>query len=214
MPDSSRSSRGDGVKVVAHAGVRKSVWLVTAAFALLALSLPLLYFAAGPRRTLPAPEEPEPSSRVAAAPTDEPDAPQPEIEKRRAKPVALQRESATEAEKPTDPPAREDAPFSFGPAGEKTGMALFPPHGTKPIKIGIVVPEDFEVPEGYLRHYQSNDDGELLPAILLFHPDYQWVDEAGEVVELPADGVVPADMAPPGLAIEMLEMPEKHGGTP
>ena len=52
--------------------------------------------------------------------------------------------------------------------------------GTKPTKIGIVVPDDFELPEGYVRHFQANEDGELLPAILLFHPDYEWVDDADE----------------------------------
>ena len=42
----------------------------------------------------------------------------------------------------------------------------------------------FELPEGYVRHYQSTDDGEQLPAILMFHPDYEFVDEQGQVVPL------------------------------
>ena len=41
-----------------------------------------------------------------------------------------------------------------------TGIALFPPLGTDPIKRGIVVPEGFELPPGYVRHYQTTDDGE------------------------------------------------------
>ena len=48
--------------------------------------------------------------------------------------------------------------------------------GTKPIKRGIIVPDDFELPPGYVRHFQSTDNGERLPAILMFSPDYEWVD--------------------------------------
>ena len=108
-----------------------------------------------------------------------------------------------------EPPAREDPPFSIGPPG--SGIALFPPRDTKPIKSGIVVPEDFELPEGYVRHYQANDDGELLAPILLFHPDYEIVDEDGEPIEVPADRVVPPELAPEGLPIQMLEVPGAKG---
>jgi len=73
------------------------------------------------------------------------------------------------------------------------------------VKRGIVVPEDFALPEGYVRHYQMMDDGQRLPPILMFHPDYQLVDERGAPVPLPEDRVVPPDLAPPGLPIRMLE---------
>ena len=209
VPGPSRSPRGDGVKVVASGGVRKSVWLVAGACALLSLAALLLFFLAGGASAPPPPEAPKPAPRVAAAPT--PDS-KGEPAQRHVKPVAIAKKSESEAA-PEAPPAHEDAPFSFGPPGEKTGIALFPPHGTKPIKIGIVVPEDYEVPEGYVRHYQATDDGEMLPAILLFHPDYEWVDDAGNKVELPADRVVPAEMAPPGLPIQMLEVPKKQEGA-
>lgn len=202
----SRSGREDGVKVVAHGGVRKSVWLVAGACALLALAAIVLVLTA---RAPAPPPDPTPEPRAAAAPDAKPDARKDEAPARvAARPLA----KAKQAPGGEEPPHREDPPFSFGPPGEKTGMALFPPHGTKPIKIGIVVPEDFEVPEGYVRHYQATEDGELLPAILMFHPDYQWVDDEGNVVELPADRVVPADMAPPGLAIELLELPKGEKG--
>lgn len=91
---------------------------------------------------------------------------------------------------------------------EPTGIALFPPPGTDPIKRGIIVPDDFELPPGYLRHYQVTDDGKPLPPILLYHPDFQPVDEHGKAIPLPADRVVPPEMAPPGLRIQMLEVPE------
>ena len=89
--------------------------------------------------------------------------------------------------------------------GETGGIAAFPLPGTKPIKPGIVVPEEMELPEGYVRHYQTTDDGKQLPAILMFHPDYQFVNAHGEPVEIPADRIVPPDMAPEGMHIEMLE---------
>ena len=91
------------------------------------------------------------------------------------------------------------------------GIRVFPPPGTKPIKRGIIVPEDFALPPGYVRHYQATDDGERLPAILMFHPDYEFVDAQGRPVSLPEDRLVPPDMAPPGLRIEMLQVPEKRG---
>ena len=67
-------------------------------------------------------------------------------------------------------------------ASERRGSRLFPPLGTDPPKIGIVVPEDFELPEGYVRHYQATDDGEPLPAILMFHPDFEFFDENGQPI--------------------------------
>ena len=104
--------------------------------------------------------------------------------------------------------------FRDAAAGEPSGVALFPPPGTKPIKRGIIVPEDFELPPGYVRHYQATDDGQRVAAILMFHPDYKPVDEHGEPIALPADRVVPSDMAPPGLPIHMLEVPENQGAIP
>ena len=97
-----------------------------------------------------------------------------------------------------------------------SGIGLFPPPGTDPIKIGIVVPEDFPLPEGYLRHYQVTDDGQPMPAILLFHPDYALLDGSGNPIPLPADRVVPPEHAPPGLAIEMLvpPPPRDEAGAP
>ena len=68
------------------------------------------------------------------------------------------------------------------------GIALFNPPGTKPIKRGLVVPEGFELPPGFVRHYQTLDDGRQLPAVLMFHPDAQPTDAQGRPVERPADG--------------------------
>jgi hypothetical protein len=92
-------------------------------------------------------------------------------------------------------------------AGETEGIAAFPPPGTDPLKTGIVVPDDFELPAGYARHYQTTDDGRQLAAILTFAPNYEFVDENGAPVALPEDGIVPPELAPPGLPIRMLKVP-------
>lgn len=55
-------------------------------------------------------------------------------------------------------------------SGETSGLAAFPPPGTEPLKIGIVVPKSFVLPEGYVRHYQITDDGQRLEPILMFSP--------------------------------------------
>jgi hypothetical protein len=91
--------------------------------------------------------------------------------------------------------------------GERTGIHLFPRPGTKPIKGGLVVPDGFELPPGYMRHYQATDDGERVPAILVFHPDYQLVDPSGKPVPLPPGRVVPPELAPPGMPIQTIEAP-------
>ena len=77
-----------------------------------------------------------------------------------------------------------EVPVSDNPGGEKSGLALFHP-GTKPIKRGLVVPEGFELPPGYMRHYQTMDDGRQLPAILTFHPDFKPTGADGRPVAMP-----------------------------
>src|SRR5262249_36605056 len=79
-----------------------------------------------------------------------------------------------------DPPEQEDEPFTLGTPDDHPGMRFFPPRGPKQIKRGIVVPDDFALPPGSVRHSQATDDGERLPAILMFSPDYDWVDAQGK----------------------------------
>jgi len=97
-------------------------------------------------------------------------------------------------------------------AGETEGIAVFPSPGTDPPKSGLVVPEDFELPEGYVRHYQATDDGKRLEAILMFSPDYEFLDEGGQPVALPDDGVVPPEMAPAGMPLRRLRVPKRDRG--
>jgi hypothetical protein len=96
------------------------------------------------------------------------------------------------------------------PGEGPTGMMLFPAPGTDPVKKGIIVPEDFELPPGYVRHYQATDDGERLPAILMFSPDKPPLDANGQPMKVPENGIVPPELAPPGMPIQMLD-PEHLG---
>lgn len=100
-------------------------------------------------------------------------------------------------------------------AGVHTGLGAFQPPGTSPPLVGLAVPEDFPLPEGYVRHYQATDDGQRIEPILMFSPDFQFFDAAGNPVPIPADRVVPPEMAPPGLPIRRIEIPRpRDGGRP
>ncbi len=188
-------------------GVRRGVWAFSIALVVAAAALVAL-FRLG-RGAPAAPASPPPAPVVAQAP-EAAEAPPPRPLSKRARepqPARAEPESPPAPEDPplpAAPPEREDPPVGYGPPG--TGIALFPPPGTVPALRGIVVPDDFPLPEGYVRHHQVSDDGEALPAILMFHPDYRWVDAKGEPIEIPADRVVPPELAPPGLPVQMLEL--------
>lgn len=105
----------------------------------------------------------------------------------------------------------KDVIETLNAGGVHTGIAAFSPPGTKPVKRGIVVPDDFELPEGYVRHYQATDDGKQLPPILTLHPDFDLVDAQGEPVAIGDDRVVPPEMAPAGLPVRLLDVPDAPG---
>jgi len=119
------------------------------------------------------------------------------------------------ASTPEDPAAMTTPPLGSDEATDeaapsahaKVGIYAFPAPGTKRIKVGIVVPEDVALPPGYMRHYQSTDNGKMLRPILMLHPDYQPLDAQGRPLPIPADRIVPPEMAPPGLGSEQLEIP-------
>jgi hypothetical protein len=137
------------------------------------------------------PSDPPPAPRVAATPvvSTPPRAPAPPGPGTSSIPPSPQRTA------PASPPA------------PKTGIGVFPPPGTSPPKPGIIVPDDYELPPGYVRHHQTTDDGQQLQPILMFHPDFQPVDDRGRPIPVPEDRVVPPELAPPGLAREVLEVP-------
>ena len=92
-------------------------------------------------------------------------------------------------------------------AGVTGGLAAFSPPGTRPPLIGLAVPEDFPLPEGYVRHYQATDDGQRIEPILMFSPDHEFVDAANRPIAIPKDRVVPPELAPPGLPIRRVVIP-------
>ncbi len=109
---------------------------------------------------------------------------------------------------PTDPePTAAELSKALRDSGETGGLAAFNPPGTSPPMVGLAVPEDFPLPEGYVRHHQVTDDGQPIEAILMFAPDYVLRDAAGRVVPIPEDRVVPPELAPPGLALRQIEIP-------
>jgi hypothetical protein len=100
-------------------------------------------------------------------------------------------------------------------AGVHSGLGAFPPPGTRPPLVGLAVPEDFPLPEGYVRHYQATDDGQRIEPILMYSPDYQFFDAGGRPIAIPDDRVVPPEHAPPGLPIRriVIPAPAEPGGT-
>lgn len=103
------------------------------------------------------------------------------------------------------PPEVSVASDAVPPA--KEGIGVFPPLGTEPPKRGMAVPEDFQLPPGYVRHYQAADDGRRVEPILMFHPDHHPVAADGTPIPLPADRVVPPELAPPGFPIPPPDAP-------
>jgi len=92
-------------------------------------------------------------------------------------------------------------------AGVRSGLGAFSPPGTRPPLVGLAVPEDFPLPDGYVRHHQATDDGQRIEPILMFAPDRQWVDAAGQPIAIPKDRVVPPELAPPGLPVRRIKIP-------
>ena len=91
--------------------------------------------------------------------------------------------------------------------GVHTGLGAFSPPGTSPPLVGLAVPENFELPEGYVRHHQATDDGQRIEAILMFAPDFQLYDAAKQPIAMPKDRVVPPELAPPGLPVRRITIP-------
>jgi hypothetical protein len=92
-------------------------------------------------------------------------------------------------------------------AGVRGGLGAFSPPGTRPPLVGLAVPEDFALPEGYVRHHQATDDGQRIEPVLMFAPDRQFVDATGQPIAIPKDRVVPPELAPPGMPLRRIKIP-------
>lgn len=100
--------------------------------------------------------------------------------------------------------------------GIRTGLGAFNPPGTSPPLVGLAVPEDFPLPEGYVRHFQATDDGQAIEPILMYSPDYDFLDAAGRPIAIPADRVVRVAHAPAGMPIRQVRIPppQDPGSSP
>lgn len=92
-------------------------------------------------------------------------------------------------------------------AGVRSGLGAFSPPGTRPPLVGLAVPEDFPLPQGYVRHHQATDDGQRIEPILMFAPDVQFVDAGGRPIAIPTNRVVPAELAPPDMPRRIVKIP-------
>jgi hypothetical protein len=92
-------------------------------------------------------------------------------------------------------------------AGVRGGLGAFSPPGTRPPLVGLAVPEDFTLPDGYVRHHQATDDGQRIEPVLMFAPDRQVVDATGQPIAIPKDRVVPPELAPPGMPLRRIRIP-------
>lgn len=109
---------------------------------------------------------------------------------------------------PGQAPKMEEVIQRLHEAGVYTGIGAFNPPGTSPPMIGLAVPEDYALPEGYVRHYQATDDGQRIEPILMYSPDYVFFDSNGVAITIPENRVVPDNRAPPGLVIRPIQIPE------
>ncbi|MQA22231.1 hypothetical protein [Rugamonas rivuli] len=153
--------------------------------------------AAGPQSA------PAPAMQQAAAQASQPSQPAraPEGD---ADPTRDLKSYVARGEKPTMPEVIE----RLHERGVYSGLGAFSPPGTRPPKVGLAVPEDFELPAGYVRHHQATDDGQRIEAILMFAPDFQLYDSAHQPIAMPKDRVVPPELAPPGLPIRRIVIPK------
>jgi hypothetical protein len=110
--------------------------------------------------------------------------------------------------RPGDPePTGAELIGALNDVGIRTGIGAFNPPGTSPPLEGLAVPEDYELPEGYVRHYQSTDDGVAIEPILMFAPDFTLYDANGRPIAMPGNRVVPPGLAPPGLPVRRVRIP-------
>jgi hypothetical protein len=109
---------------------------------------------------------------------------------------------------PRDPvPTMAEVIAALHNAGIHEGLGAFNPPGTSPPLQGLIVPEDFDLPEGYVRHHQVTDEGEPIDPILMFSPDFEFFDASGKPISIPPDRVVPPELAPPGMPIVQARIP-------
>lgn len=205
-PEYERHVDSDGVTRIQRKGTSSGMWIVGLGLGFTVVCLLLSAWLVSSPAPVPATPEADPVRLAQGTPAPSPTPSRPA-------PKATPRPQNVPAQPSSEPALQEEpVPQDAAPAGPAEGINLYR-QGTSPLKQGIIVPEDFELPQGYVRHYQSTDNGEGIKPILMFHPDYKPVDSKGVPVELPANRVVPPELAPAGMPIEILELPEGPEGV-
>ena len=200
------SPQGDGgVRITAHAGQGQRARLLYIALALalvgVGAGIVLTKRSGSDHATTPPVAAEIPNGSIDIAPS----APDPAVE---AKPVRRDPDDLANYVSPGDrAPTMNEVIDRLHEAGIRTGLGAFNPPGTSPPLIGLAVPEDFPLPEGYVRHYQATDDGQRIEPILMFSPDFDFRDASGRAIPLPDNLVVPPHLAPPGLPLRPIEIP-------
>jgi hypothetical protein len=157
----------------------------------------------------PAPADPP---RVAAAPAAPEPASVPHVQRHRSA-RGDQTPDLADYINDGDIPTTAEVIDRLHAAGVHGGLGAFSPPGTRPPLVGLAVPDDFALPEGYVRHYQATDDGQRIEPILMFAPDHEFFDADHRPIEIPKDRVVPPELAPPGLPIRRIVVPAPVGAA-
>ena len=222
MASGADRTRDDALRVTRAGGVRRDVWALVVVAVGIVVGLFVLRSGAPPSAAPRSPETRAAASTLPPAPNAATAAASPETgatmpaampRSRGAKLRALRTLGVTPEKGPDGKRRLDAAPVidALNRAGVHDGIGAFPPPGTDPPKAGVIVPDGVELPEGYVRHYQTTDDGQPLPPILMFHPDYTFTDEQGNPVAIPPDRVVPPELVPPGIPVQMLAIPARDG---
>lgn len=203
------SPDGDGVRVIAKARTAGRSALPWALVALGVFGAVVAWRLLAPG----SPERPAASAAVAEPAQADPGAATPR------RPAVRPRQSVDEPAnddpndlanyfRPGDPePTGAELIGALHDVGIRTGIGAFNPPGTSPPLEGLAVPEDYELPEGYVRHHQSTDEGVAIEPILMFAPDFRLYDANGRPIALPDSRVVPPELAPPGLPPRRVRIP-------
>lgn len=158
---------------------------------------------AAPADAVPAITPAQPVATAAAPPA----APEPRIPRHRD-PNGDQTPDLSDYVNPGERPTMEQVIERLRANGITGGLAAFSPPGTRPPLVGLAVPEDFQLPPGYVRHYQATDDGQRIEPILMYSPHVAVVaDASGRPLSVPDDRVVPPEAAPAGLPLRRIVVP-------
>jgi hypothetical protein len=201
---------GDGVRVIRKAGAARRSLLPV-----LAVIVILVAVAVGWRLLVPAADAPAaPVASRATVETPPAPAPSPADPTRPAADIAVDDLPSGDPNdlasyfRPGDPePTGAEVIGALHDVGIRTGIGAFNPPGTSPPLEGLAVPEDYPLPEGYVRHHQFTDEGVAIEPILMFAPDFTLLDANGRPITMPADRVVPPELAPPDLPIRRVRIP-------